>query len=54
MRRNRQTADCPAVFPIALAPICEAFRITIRDDGAAGIFLRKVRLKQAAKEAATK
>ncbi len=42
----------PAEFPAALAPICEACGITIRDDGAAGIFLLRVRLKQIAKAAA--
>ena len=34
----------PAEFPAALAPICEACGIAIRDDGAAGIFLLKVKL----------
>ncbi|MGA7325296.1 MAG: hypothetical protein WBX25_12605 [Rhodomicrobium sp.] len=42
----------PAEFPAALAPICEACGITIRDDGATGIFLLKVRLKQIGKAAA--
>jgi hypothetical protein len=42
----------PAEFPAALAPICKACGITIRDDGAPGIFLLKVRLKQPAKMAA--
>jgi hypothetical protein len=42
----------PAEFPAALAPICEACSITIRDDGAAGIFLLKVRIKQPDKQAA--
>ena len=42
----------PAEFPAALAPICEACGITIRDDGAPGIFLLKVKLKQPVKQAA--
>ncbi len=42
----------PAEFPAALAPICEACGIAIRDDGAAGIFLLKVKLGRPVKEAA--
>jgi hypothetical protein len=39
----------PVEFPAALVPICEACGITIRDDGAAGVFLLKVRLSQTTK-----
>ena len=42
----------PSEFLAALARICEACGITIRDDGAAGIFFLKVRLKQIGKAAA--
>jgi hypothetical protein len=41
----------PAEFPVALAPICEACGIAIRDDGAAGIFLLKTKLNRRVKEA---
>ncbi len=42
----------PAEFPADIAKICEKCGITIRDDGAAGIFLLRVRLSQTAKAAA--
>jgi hypothetical protein len=41
----------PAEFPAALAPICKACGIAIRDDGAAGIFLLKAKLTRPVKEA---
>ena len=39
-------AIAPAEFPAALAPICKACDIAVRDDGDAGIFLLKVKLKE--------
>jgi hypothetical protein len=42
----------PADFPAALAPICKACGIAVRDDGAVGIFLLRVRLNRPAREAA--
>jgi hypothetical protein len=37
----------PAGFPEALAPICTACGTTLRDGGAAGLFLPKAKLRQA-------
>lgn len=42
----------PAEFPAAIASICEACNIGIRDDGAAGIFLMKVQIRETAKQGA--